>query len=1080
MANKKSLQQGGAPEVRNNLEYLLSELQDKIQNQNIPVQQSVADLVSEGNNPQEIAQALLQIGYKEDDIKQIFNSLPTDEESSEVKQEAQQPQQQQAVEQPQMQQEKIQQMQQEGVTAKKGKEMHSSIYDIPKAKQGMGFRDWMRQAGRHGSINQNQMYQAPEARYLPMQKESYSAIDAMKNIGSNLMDFIDKTKTWNDNKEHLYNYKANVPEGVDIDDYATNIKELYRSATENKELRTNEQLKEEMLRRSRMSYDPKMGYVGSFADPYSTDEQIKKGMKKKFGANYMKRSVPINDFQGLDYDQSQAIGDYMYNKYRGNMPRGTNLGMDQYGMPTYQVGPTDYDIMLGKKKFNTTQDNVDNAMNNLYNRKGATLDWVKQQIPNIEYGNAQRKPYWNGSYWEGAHPGSRNTPGYGWDNKKTWIWGSNKSKQLGGGTHNTYYAQIGGEPLSKRQWVAQNPAAQLKTASEIDLLYSDYTNNFQYDYDIEYEPEEQTETINFQDPVAPTATITNKGWGDFRKGLGKFGDVAETSVNITGNVNKFLKSIENDKQLGDATHQSADGIYGIDNPEKGFWTYQQEGILQPDHQTESMAQKGAELYKAQIGIKDGVYYTDDEALLSKGRDSSTYRDLYEKKLDLFGEMSPKDAIGKTVTTPGSVNPFILTDANKKSALNQKWDYDTKEFADFYGGNRGNPLTQAEWEKTNSDKKALELINYYKSKGIPDSQIHYSTLSPFTGSGMKGMSASGSYFDKQGNISPIYEKPHYKYERKTPRTIYEYMKREVPDEDRSKEGRKKLAEELGIEDYDYSEEKNTELLEKYKAYREKPIVEEEKEIINPVDRTRRELPRVYNFSKSTLEKYNRAEDKDAYKQNLEDQIRFGSGMPLIKNQHGGSFVNPFEQKSKNMTRAKTGTELPKYQKEGELFPYSSPEEKASYGNYWQTIHDNAQKLHREKMINDPSYRLEQGNIDNKKYLIEPELYGDPHIGEFIAMYQDGNRVPREQVITDPNKLREFIGLRQEDKMPWLDKFYPDIKSKKAEYIKQPGGQINPFSQKKRQLRKRTGGQVANISTEVLKKLQAIKGAKFNIL
>jgi hypothetical protein len=308
---------------------------------------------------------------------------------------------------------------------------------------------------------------------------------------------------------------------------------------------------------------------------------------------------------------------------------------------------------------------------------------------------------------------------------------------------------------------------------------------------------------------------------------------------------------------------------------------EQRSMMQPQQQPQQQMQQAQDLGE----IKDGVYYTDDEALLSKGRDSSTYRDLYEKKLDLFGEMSSKDAVGKTVTTPTSVNPFILTDANKKSALNQKWDYDTKMFADFYGGNRGNPLTQAEWEKTNSDKKALELINYYKSKGIPDSQIHYSTLSPFTGSGMKGMSASGSYFDKQGNISPIYAKPHYKYERKTPRTIHEYMKREVPDEDRSKEGRKKLAEELGIEDYDYSEEKNTELLEKYKAFREKPVVEEEKEIIKPVDRTRRELPRVYNFSKSTLEKYNRAKDKDAYKQKLENQIRFGSGMPLIKGQYG---------------------------------------------------------------------------------------------------------------------------------------------------------------------------------------------------
>jgi len=177
MANKKSLQQGGAPEVRNNLEYLLSELQDKIQNQNIPVQQSVADLVSEGNNPQEIAQALMQIGYKEADIKQIFSALPTAEENSEIDKQAQP--QQEEVDQAQVQKQKIQQMQQEGATAKKGTQVRSSMNDIPKAKRGKSFKDWM------GSINQSEMYQNPEARYLPMKKSS-STLDALTGLASNI------------------------------------------------------------------------------------------------------------------------------------------------------------------------------------------------------------------------------------------------------------------------------------------------------------------------------------------------------------------------------------------------------------------------------------------------------------------------------------------------------------------------------------------------------------------------------------------------------------------------------------------------------------------------------------------------------------------------------------------------------------------------------------------------------------------------------------------------------------------------------------------------------------------------------
>ena len=143
---------------------------------------------------------------------------------------------------------------------------------------------------------------------------------------------------------------------------------------------------------------------------------------------------------------------------------------------------------------------------------------------------------------------------------------------------------------------------------------------------------------------APTATITNKGWGDFRKGLGKFGDVAEASVNITKNANKFLSTIDHDKQLGDATHQSADGIHGIDNPDKGNWTYQQEGILKPDHQTKWIAQKGAELYKAQIGIppifdntkkEKPIVYTLDEKKYNANQDSTKMHDLTLKQMEMF-------------------------------------------------------------------------------------------------------------------------------------------------------------------------------------------------------------------------------------------------------------------------------------------------------------------------------------------------------------------------------------------------------------------------------------------------------------
>ena len=164
MENLKSLQQGGSQQVRNNMEYLLSELQDKIQNQNIDVIQSVNDLVTEGNNPQEIAMALMQIGYDENTIKQIFQNIQASQqqEEQEIKEVATE---QEATEsQPETQQERVKQLEQEGMTAKKGKQV--------KARKGMSFKDWMRgTVGFNQNINQYEGYDTPEARDTQKNKE---------------------------------------------------------------------------------------------------------------------------------------------------------------------------------------------------------------------------------------------------------------------------------------------------------------------------------------------------------------------------------------------------------------------------------------------------------------------------------------------------------------------------------------------------------------------------------------------------------------------------------------------------------------------------------------------------------------------------------------------------------------------------------------------------------------------------------------------------------------------------------------------------------------------------------------------
>jgi len=1014
MANKKSLQEGGMTEVRNNMEYLLSELQDKIQNQNIPVQQSVADLVSEGNNPQEIAQALLQIGYKEDDIKQIFNSLPKSEEDSEIDKDVQEEQQQQNIEQPQKQQEKVQQMEQEGVVAKKGKQMQSSIYDIPKAKQGMAFRDWMRQARRHGSINQNEMYQAPEARYLPMQKESYSAIDAMKNIGSNLMDFIDKTKTWNDNKEHLYNYKVNVPEGVDIDDYAINAKELYRAATEkdslgnNRFIRTKDNIGKIVKNKSRMYYGPKKNrYSFDIRNPYEEDDKkIDRMRKKEFGANYMKKSIPLSQFQGFDYDQSQAIGDYMYNKYMGNTPKGTVLGVDKYGMPIYQTGDTDYDLMLGQKKFNVTQNNVDNAMNNLYNRKGATLDWVK--------------------------------------------------KQLGGNTHNTYHGyQIGGEPLSKKQWYLQNPEAKLKTASEIDSLYKDYIDNFQYDdYEIEYEPEIQTETINFQEP---TATITNKGWGDFRKGLDKFGDVAEATVNITGNVNKFLRGIDYDKQLGDATYQSSDSIHGIDDPEKGFWTYQQEGILQPDHQTEWMAQKGKEMNRYQKG-KEKYHVNPDGTFDINSK--------WFKGLPL--EKQRKVAAYNQDITRGAGTPFTGAVPATFGSLPSRVEVTRRTPPNDYM----NPFSGPDIMPDLSPLDKVILNNNKQPSPIGGDGLSEEFINALRPGKVYGDRKYGGDLDKYQGNRRSETQPNSNTLRKIP--FLDYVQ--------SIFDRRNIKRNVNTP-LNFSSNQNKQFIDSWereflRSNQEYPAQEME---FLPFGENGQMISAnfIRSFKPGTTEWW--------LKENLNQRDENAEILrQVLKRKMEDSGRLPFKEFSRQR-----GGGLDKYQKGDEvvrkfgppLFPFSPGEREVFQDNL--TGYFNLMKENEEwKRQNDPSWNIEQSKTRKEGFDSPLWSYGDRYDVPFIGLVKNNKRVPLENVLPG-EVLREYYKLKNPSQQrQMLLNYDPNLSGQITQLMfespkKQYGGSSDPFSTK-RQLRKKKGGQVANISTEVLKRLQATKGAKFNIL
>jgi pyridoxine/pyridoxamine 5'-phosphate oxidase len=553
MENQKSLQQVGSQQVKNNMQYLLTELQDKMQNQNMDVMQSVSDLVTEGNNPQEVAMALMQIGYDENTIKQIFQKIQASqpqEEEQEIKEVA--TQQEASAQQPQSQQERVQQLQQEGMTAKKGKQV--------KAKKGMSFKDWMRGAiGFNQNINQYQGYDTPEARYLPMKPQN-TTIGAIQGMASDTLDFIDSMKKENrPGKESFYKYKVNMPKAYNGQELALNEKELYRSATENKPIRTIQELIDETKRRSSLNYDPNMGYVSSIANPYASQKEIDKMMLKKFGPGYKDRGTSYKSLDNpymFDLGSLEAIQDYMKGMSSGDIPRGTTLQVDDAGMPIYVTGENvDYDLMLGRKKLATTEGLVEKAKKEMAEK-------------------AKKKE---------ASKSDTDT---------------NPKKQLGGNTHNTHHAQDG----------VQLPG--MKSHTDFYQPEEEKIRSIRVGYNDAIPPSQiTTEGLNLnpefysiddlgepQEKQRATASIQNKAWGDFLRGMNTFGDISNYAVNIARNANTILENADYQRQYANTFYdKDASKIYGTDDPSKGFFTYQQEGILQPNQQTEYISQKGREM-----------------------------------------------------------------------------------------------------------------------------------------------------------------------------------------------------------------------------------------------------------------------------------------------------------------------------------------------------------------------------------------------------------------------------------------------------------------------------------------------------
>jgi len=141
MKNYKSLQQGGGPPNPGDPKQIAQEIQDKVQNQMYDIEDAVLEMLQAGEDANSVGMALMQLGYKEEDVMQLFESLSQQQQQGQQQGQQQAPgqevQQQGNAEAEQMMQEQMMQEQM----------MQESAGQQQMARRGGSFKDWYKQLG---------------------------------------------------------------------------------------------------------------------------------------------------------------------------------------------------------------------------------------------------------------------------------------------------------------------------------------------------------------------------------------------------------------------------------------------------------------------------------------------------------------------------------------------------------------------------------------------------------------------------------------------------------------------------------------------------------------------------------------------------------------------------------------------------------------------------------------------------------------------------------------------------------------------------------------------------------------------
>ena len=607
MENLKSLQEGG-PEVIDETKQIAEALTKMVNEQEVPLEQALMQMFQSGLQQDQAVEVLMTMGYTEEDIQSLFQSMqekaqPQEEEQGPVvmpEQEVEEP-----VEQPQ---------QQEQPMAKKGKEKYN---------KGGDFRNWMNR--NFGYINDNDKYDVPARfRYLPTGINRNSGLDFitdMFNVGKRVAGVVKDAKARKNDPS--YN-KSLIKFGKDAnpEDFYITDESIYQASQNNGDLITKDQAVQMMKDKSRFMYNPDTKAF-SFAlerKPFASESEIQEQINREMGKNYR------------DKYKQMSLSDYE-----------KTMNLFKSFIPSFAP----------RNKTTTATTSNSNTSNSTDPIKGETQDSYNKRVNGME------------TY-------SYNT--YIWDGSK-WV----PRKQLGGGTHNTYYGQVGVEypgtinqtefpgftfgdtpdytasednrPLSFRNWFAQNYGSNLNFAnqSQNDLTqqYSSYLQDFDpYTYvsegvkekpkdkpgsildplrDIEtnYTDEEVDAYMNLSEDLAASnfvnkgsmgkqpsveaqqqlqdampkdtsAKVKIKNKGTFSKALDTAADVAGVAVDAGRSINKLLQDAENLKKYNEIVYGTADEQFGTDIGSKGYWTAL-DGILSPNRQTTFIGQNGKEM-----------------------------------------------------------------------------------------------------------------------------------------------------------------------------------------------------------------------------------------------------------------------------------------------------------------------------------------------------------------------------------------------------------------------------------------------------------------------------------------------------